>query len=379
MEAIGRLASGVAHDFNNLLTVITGFAQLALLDENPARAGLEQILSAAERAAGLTRQLLAFSRQQALVTKVFDVNALVRGMEKMLGRLIGEDVRVLTHLDPEPVTVKADPGQIEQVILNLAINSRDAMPDGGQLIITTARLQLSEMVAAAVGLEAATYHTLSVSDSGSGIPADILPLIFEPFYTTKPEGRGTGLGLSTSYGIVKQSGGALAVTSEPGLGTTMTIYLPAASSAMLPERAQNEIVETGSETVLLTEDDHAVLRLMEESLSARGFRVLTSDSAAQGLEILGKQPPGEVAILITDIVMPGMSGPLYAEKARQIQPGLKVLFASGYPRDVIQYHGLEEGTADFIQKPFAPGELVNKVRRLLDTGLKVRGVGSGSL
>jgi signal transduction histidine kinase len=377
MEAIGRLAGGVAHDFNNLLTVITGFAQLALLEDNPARAGLEQILLAADRAAGLTRQLLAFSRQQTLQTKVFDLNTLIGGMEKMLGRLIGEDVRVTTRFDPETLSVEADPGQIEQVILNLAVNSRDAMPQGGRLTISTSRRDLHGTAAELAGLAAGSYCVVSVSDTGSGITSDALPHIFEPFYTTKGEGKGTGLGLSTSYGIARQTGGALTAYSEPGSGTTMTLFLPA--SAASPESAplpMDNVRMTGSETVLITEDDPNVLRLIAESLASCGFLVLATQNATRGLDMLRDPQTPAVAVLVTDIVMPGLPGPLYWEKAQQIRPGLKVLFMSGYTEDVIQHHGFAEGTADFIQKPFSPGDLVRKIRRLLDGDRKTRGAGS---
>ena len=252
MEAIGRLAGGVAHDFNNLLTVITGFAQLALLDDNPARVGLEQIMLAAERASGLTRQLLAFSRQQALEPRVFDVNGLVRDMEKMLRRLIGEDIEVITQISKEPLTVKADPGQIEQVVLNLAVNSRDAMPKGGRLILSTAARRMEGPAAVVNGLTDNDYCVISVTDSGSGISERALPHIFEPFFTTKPEGQGTGLGLSTVYGIVKQSGGSIQAHSERDVGTTMTVYLPAAGAASdIVSPLDAGSVGTGRETILV--------------------------------------------------------------------------------------------------------------------------------
>ena len=368
MEAIGRLAGGVAHDFNNLLTVIAGFAQLALLDENPARAGLEQILLAAERASGLTRQLLAFSRQQELEPRVFDLNQLVRDMERMLTRLIGEDIKVSTRIAEEPLTVKADPGQIEQVLLNLAVNSRDAMPRGGRLTLSTSARRLAGPAAVLHGLPEGEYRAISVSDTGTGIPPEVLPHIFEPFYTTKPEGKGTGLGLSTVYGIVKQSGGAIHAYSEKGQGTTMTVLLPAAGSEAeivdppLPGRA----ALGGTETVLVAEDDASVLYLVAESLTASGFRVLQAANGEDALELLHAQGPAGVDALITDVVMPGISGPILAARASELLPRLRILFMSGYTEEVIQHHGISRANVAFLQKPFAPSELVRKVRGLLD-------------
>jgi two-component system cell cycle sensor histidine kinase/response regulator CckA len=368
MEAIGRLAGGVAHDFNNLLTVITGFAQLALLDENPAREGLEQILQAAERAAGLTRQLLAFSRQQALEARIFDLNQLVRDMETMLRRLIGEDIQIITRISEHSLPVKADPGQMERVVLNLAVNARDAMPEGGKLILSTSSRRLDGATAMLHGLEDNEYCVISVSDNGMGIPAHVLPHIFEPFFTTKPEGSGTGLGLSTVYGIVQQSGGAIHAYSEAGTGTTMTVFLPSSDKTSEAVKASRSIaLATGDETILVAEDDPAVLNLVSESLAARGFKVLQASSGDRALEILRETAPGSVDLLITDVVMPGMPGPVLASRASEILPNLRILFMSGYTEDVIQHHGLSSGLATFLQKPFAPSELVRKVRQLLDT------------
>ncbi|HVW83858.1 MAG TPA: ATP-binding protein, partial [Bryobacteraceae bacterium] len=355
-------------DFNNLLTVITGFAQLALLEDNPARAGLEQILQAAERATGLTRQLLAFSRQQALEPRVFDLNRLVRDMEKMLRRLIGEDIEVITRISEEPLGVRADPGQIEQVILNLAVNSRDAMPRGGRLILGTGRRRLEGAPATIHGLADDDYCVVSVSDNGMGIPPDVLPHIFEPFYTTKPEGKGTGLGLSTVYGILQQSGGAIHAYSEKDVGTTMTVFLPAANAASESVIASQDIaLGTGTETILVAEDDPDVRHLVLESLAARGFFVMEASGGEEALEILHAQGPDGVDLLITDVVMPGLPGPVLAARAAELFPRLKILFMSGYTEDVIQHHGISQGSAAFLQKPFAPSDLVRKVRFLLDT------------
>ena len=366
MEAIGRLAGGVAHDFNNLLTVITGFAELALLEDNPARAGIEQILHAAERAAGLTRQLLAFSRQQAMEPRIFDLNDLVRDMEKMLRRLIGEDIQVGVRLADAPMMVRADPGQIEQVVLNLAINSRDAMPLGGRLIISTASRRLEGSHAKAYGVPDGQYCAISISDNGVGIPPEVLPHIFEPFYTTKPADKGTGLGLSTVYGIVQQSGGAIQPYSEKDLGTTMTVFLPAAGAAEENAPESRELGRmSGTETVLVAEDDPNVLNLISESLAAHGFEVVVAQNGDAALEkIQNREHP--IQILITDVVMPGISGRSLALRAAESIPDLKVLFMSGYTEEVIQHHGISSSNVAFIQKPFAPGDLVRKVRQLLD-------------
>jgi PAS domain S-box-containing protein len=367
MEALGRLAGGVAHDFNNLLTVITGFAQLALLDDNPARVGLEQIMLAAERASGLTRQLLAFSRQQALEPRVFDVNGLVRDMEKMLRRLIGEDIEVITQISKEPLTVKADPGQIEQVVLNLAVNSRDAMPKGGRLILSTAARRMEGPAAVVNGLTDNDYCVISVTDSGSGISERALPHIFEPFFTTKPEGQGTGLGLSTVYGIVKQSGGSIQAHSERDVGTTMTVYLPAAGAASdIVSPLDAGSVGTGRDTILVAEDDPTVLNLVAHCLKARGFHVLSAPNGETALDMLHAQGPAGVDLLITDVVMPEIAGPVLATRASELIPRLKILFMSGYTEEVIRHHGISRRNATFLQKPFAPSELIRKVRQLLD-------------
>jgi signal transduction histidine kinase len=368
MEAIGRLAGGVAHDFTNLLTVISGFAELALIEENPARAALEEILLAAERASALTRQLLTFSRQQELELSVFDINQLVRNMDKMLRRLIGEDIEVATRIAEEPLTVKADPGQIEQVVLNLAINSRDAMPTGGSLTLSTFTRRLDGPAATMHGLAPGQYCAVSVSDDGSGIHADALPHIFEPFFTTKSVGTGTGLGLATAYGIVHQSGGAIQVQSEEGAGTTMTVLLPAigCEAEALPPAADDSTAR-GTEKLLVAEDDDTVLRLVSRSLTASGFRVIEANSGEKALELLHAQGPAGVDALITDVVMPGMSGPVLVARAAELLPKLKILFMSGYTEEVIRHHGISRENVAFLQKPFAPSELVRKVRHLLDT------------
>jgi CheY-like chemotaxis protein len=367
MEAIGRLASGVAHDFNNLLTIITGFAQLALLEPNPAQSGLEQILRAAERAAALTRQLLVFSRQQSLEIKVFDLNALVRDLEKMIQRVIGEDVetRTLFH-DPETL-VNTDPNQIEQVILNLVVNSRDAMPHGGTLTIEIQYYEVDASSSPAFGCPPGLYAQLSVSDTGTGMDKATLAKIFEPFFTTKDAGRGTGLGLSTVYGIVNQCGGAIRTYSEPGHGTTMRILLPAvAEKTPAKTPATRQEVERGTETVLLVEDDETVLALCSTVLQTLGYNVLEADGAQAAIDIC-RSHRGHIDLLLSDVVMPDSNGPALAVEVRDLRQGIRTLFMSGYTEETMNRHGFE-ATAGFIQKPFSASALAKKVRQVLDAG-----------
>ena len=368
MEAIGRLASGVAHDFNNLLTIITGFAQLALLEPNPAQSGLEQILRAAERAAVLTRQLLVFSRQQALDVRVFDLNVLIHDLEKMIRRVIGEDVEIRTIFHDQEALVKVDPNQIEQVVLNLVVNSRDAMPHGGTLTIETQHLNLDAQVAGVFGCLPGSYFQMSVSDSGMGIDKATLAKIFEPFFTTKSEGRGTGLGLSTVYGIVSQSGGAIRAYSEPDVGTTMRILLPAATEKA---PAGNPILEQGaqrgSETVLLVEDDETVLGLCSMVLQTHGYTVLEAESAGAAIDI-SRSYRGPIHLLLSDVVMPSSNGPALSLEVRDARPDIRTLFMSGYTEETMNQHGFTSQGAGFIQKPFSASALARKVRQVLDAG-----------
>jgi two-component system cell cycle sensor histidine kinase/response regulator CckA len=368
MEAIGRLASGVAHDFNNLLTIITGFAQLALLEPNPAQSGLEQILRAAERAASLTRQLLVFSRQQSLEIKVFDLNLLIRDLEKMIRRVIGEDVEIRTVFHEAEAVVKVDPNQIEQVILNLVVNSRDAMPRGGILTIETEYCDLDVQSAGIFGCQPGLYLQMSVSDTGMGIDKPTLAKIFEPFFTTKAEGRGTGLGLSTVYGIVSQSGGAIRTYSEPGHGTTMRILLPAAKEKA---PASTAVVESGgnrgSETVLIVEDDDTVLALCATVLQAHGYNVLEAESASVAIDI-SRGYRDHIDLLLSDVVMPGSNGPSLALEIRDARSDIRTLFMSGYTEETMNQHGVQNPSAGFIQKPFSASALAKKVRQVLDAG-----------
>jgi two-component system cell cycle sensor histidine kinase/response regulator CckA len=370
LEAVGQLAGGVAHDFNNLLTVITGYSDLLLkrIDEGDSnRTRVEEIKQAAARASSLTRQLLAFSRKQVLQPKIFDLNTLVADMGKMLRRLIGEDIELTTALTGNAVRINADPGQMEQVLMNLVVNARDAMPDGGKITIETAHIQVDQIYADNhLAVQSGSYVMLAVSDTGSGIDPETRKHIFEPFYTTKEQGKGTGLGLSTVYGIVKQSGGNIWVYSELGQGTTFKVYMPqVADEVSLPgNRVEPATTLTGTETILLVEDEPQIRRLAYEFLSESGYNVLASSDGRAALQILQERVV-DVHLIVTDVIMPQMSGRELAERAREISPETKVLFMSGYTNDAIVRHGVLDPGTWFIQKPFAPDALARKVREVL--------------
>jgi len=370
MEAIGRLAAGIAHDFNNLLTVIGGNCQLLLLDlapDDPARINLEEIRSAAETAAGLTQQLLAFSRKQFMEMKVIDLNSSIRKLDKMLARIIGEDIELLTFLEEKLGRVKADPAQIDQAIINIVINARDAMPNGGKLTIETANVELDEEYAAKhVSVKPGSYVMLAISDTGVGMSPKVKERVFEPFFTTKEKGKGTGLGLSTAYGIVKQSGGNIWIYSEPGKGTTVKIYLPRVEQP-LDEPKENAATErsSGNETILVIEDERALLKLVVELLSKQGYRVLGTADGAEALR-LGKEHNEPIHLILTDVVMPKIDGPILAAQLKTIHPEAKVLYMSGYTDNAVLRHGVLEEGMDFIQKPFTREKLARKVRELLD-------------
>src|SRR5436309_3501016 len=373
MEAVGRLAGGIAHDFNNILPAITGHADLLLEDlghHDPRRADVDEIRRSAERAAGLTRQLLAFSRQQVLQPKVVDLNALVLDMDKLLRRLIGEDVELATVLDPTLGRVTADPGQLEQVIVNLAVNARDAMPQGGKLTLETRNIDLDSSYTLEHSLvKPGPYVQLTVSDSGIGMDEETQAHAFEPFFTTKPRGQGTGLGLAMVYGTVKQSGGFIWVYSEPGRGATFKIYLPRVDapveSAAPP--APVERPPRGSETVLLAEDEPAVRAIARQALERQGYTVLAAPSGADALA-LAAQHGATIHLLLTDVVMPGMSGRDLADRLTAQRPGIRVLYISGYTDNAIVRHGMLEPGLAYLQKPFRPDALVRKVREVLDAG-----------
>ncbi len=374
MEAIGRLAGGVAHDFNNLLTVMMGYCELLaehLQSDRAAKSDLQEIRRAAETAASLTRQLLAFSRKQILAPRVLDLNAVVINLHKMLSRLLEENIKITFHLASQSVLVKADPGQLEQVVMNLAINARDAMPRGGILTIETAAVRLDASSSDShAGAAPGAYVVLSISDTGTGMTQEVKSHLFEPFFTTKPRGQGTGLGLATVYGIVKQSGGDVAVCSEVGKGTTFKIYLPAvmnAAAVMEPDAPPQEIL-TGTETVLLVEDEQHLRGLAERILRGYGYTVLLASSAKDGL-LVSAQHQGNIDLLLTDVVMPGGSGRELAEQLAAVRPNVKIIYMSGYTEDAIVHHGVLMPGTVLLPKPFTPEVLARKIRQALDDRL----------
>jgi len=372
METVGRLAGGIAHDFNNILTVIKGYSQLLLnelSEDHPLRDNVEEIRKSTERAENLTRQLLAFSRRQVMEMKVIDLNDLLRNLEKMLCRVIGEDIELTTLLAEDLGRVKFDPGQIEQVILNLAVNARDAMPSGGKLTLETANVELDEAYACShISVVPGQYVLLSVSDTGGGMPPEVKDRIFEPFFTTKGKGKGTGLGLSTVYGIVKQSGGNIWVYSEPGKGTTFKIYLPRVEEEVdaLPRRDEPSDLPKGNETILLVEDDSSVRDLAVRFLRGQGYTILEATNGNEAIRIARKSKKEKVHLLLTDMVMPQMGGKELVERFRSIHPEIKVLFISGYTDTAITHHGLSEPNTALLQKPFSLTSLAKKVREVLD-------------
>jgi signal transduction histidine kinase len=368
-EAIGRLAGGIAHDFNNLLTLIGGRVerlQRGLAPDDPLRKSVDEVASAADRAAGLTLQLLAFSRRQVLAPKVVSLNAIVDGVHEMLTRLLGEHVSFELALAPDVSAVRADPGRIEQALLNLAINARDAMPDGGVLSVATANVTVDEAYARQhVGAAPGTYVRLTVSDTGTGMDPETRERVFEPFFTTKEVGKGTGLGLSTVYGIVKQSGGHIWVYSEAGLGTTFKIYLPAVDAPIDVAPVRQPLpLPAGSETILLVEDEDGVRELIDELLTARGYHVLAASRGVEALQI-AEFVEEDIHLLVTDVVMPQMSGREVVTRLAPGRPNMRVLYLSGYTDDLILQHGALEPGAAFLQKPFGAADLARKVREVL--------------
>jgi hypothetical protein len=371
MEAVGQLAGGVAHDFNNILTAIVGYTDLlaAELGANEQQhEDLEEIRKAARRAAALTRQLLAFSRKQVLEPRIIDVNGVVMNLDKMLRSLISENIELKTDLAQNLAAARADPNQIEQVIMNLAINARDAMPDGGTVTIETRNATLDDAYAAQhVSVIPGEYVMLAVSDTGCGMDEKTQSRIFEPFFTTKPAGRGTGLGLSTVYGIVKQTGGNIWLYSEPGKGTTFKIYLPAI--AALPEDigkvAPAEVLARGGGTVLIVEDDDQLRRLTHRALASQGYTVLEADRGSAALDI-ARRHKGHIDLLLTDVIMPDTNGRKLAETIRAARPGLRVLYMSGYPDGAISSHGMLEPGVAYLAKPFTTAAVTRRVREVLE-------------
>jgi two-component system cell cycle sensor histidine kinase/response regulator CckA len=365
MEAVGRLAGGVAHDFNNLLTVISGYAEI--LREDPSRSEpLDEIAHAAEQASSLTGQLLAFSRRQVLNLKAIDINEIVRGMEPMLERIIGDDVRVAVRLADSVAPVDADRAQIERVVLNLAANARDAMPGGGRLTIETADVELDERYAATHGEVSPGPHVLlAISDSGVGMSEDVRKHLFEPFFTTKAVG-GTGLGLAPVFGVVKQSGGSIYVYSEENRGTTFKIYLPASRRPVTePAREEAPVTRRGAETIVVVEDDPRVRDLVRLMLETCGYEILSAPDAETAARLCGEHPGG-VDLLLTDVVMPDVGGRVLAERLTALFPSLRVLFMSGYSDEAVFRHGIIRPDTAFIEKPFSQAALASKVREVLD-------------
>jgi PAS domain S-box-containing protein len=373
MDAIGKLAGGVAHDFNNLLMVISAYAELmldSLSVEHPLRRNVHEIMTASRRAADLTRQLLAFGRKQMQSLQVLDLNWIVQDINKMLPRLIGEDVQLEFIPGKDLGKLRADPSQIEQILMNLAVNARDAMPHGGKLTIETASVRLDEAYVQRHSIvPAGDYVLLAVTDSGQGIAPEHLPHIFEPFYSTKEEGKGTGLGLATVYGIVKQNGGFIWVYSEPEIGTTFKVYLPRVHQDNSPERPSPTIAEEsrpGCETLLLVEDEAAVRRSEREFFAKNGYTVLEASNGEEAL-LVARDYPGPIDLMVTDVVMPHMGGAKLAEQLAAERPRMKVLFVSGYAESTVLRHGKIDVTTRFLQKPFSLKALARKIREVLET------------
>jgi two-component system cell cycle sensor histidine kinase/response regulator CckA len=373
MEAIGTLAGGVAHDFNNILTTIIGYADLMLISadtDKPFTEDIKEIKIAGERAAVLTRQLLAFSRKQIVQPKILDLNKLLTDIEKMLVRLIGEDIEILIIPESGLWKVEIDPGQMEQVIMNLVVNAKDAMPLGGKITIETVNMDLNENYFAEHGIveeQIGSYVLLTVSDTGIGMDKEVQKHIFDPFYTTKGKGKGTGLGLSTIYGIVKQNNGFIWVYSEPGQGSTFKVYLPKVEKDVKAEEEEQPPVEnlSGSETVLIVEDDNSLRKLAQKSLQSHGYRVLVAENGEDALRI-NKEYDGTIDLMVTDVVMPKMGGRETAKRLQQLHPQMKVIYMSGYTDDSIVHHGVLAPGLNFLEKPFSPEGLARKMREVLD-------------
>lgn len=376
MEAIGRLAGGVAHDFNNLLTLITGYAKFALdelKEDTPVYDNVKEILEAGQLATSLTRHLLAFSRKQVIQPKILNLNDILKGTEKILRRLIGEDINLTSIFASELWNIYMDPGQMEQVLMNLAVNARDAMPSGGKLTVETNNIFLGENYFLNHGVEnkLGQYVMLTVTDNGVGMDEETCFHIFEPFYTTKNRDKGTGLGLSTVYGIVKQNKGFVWVYSEPGKGTSFKVYLPASEEDVRHIDKQEKIPKdmlNGNETILLVEDDEKLLRLAQKNLKSYEYNVLSTSNSDEAMKI-SDEYEGTIHFLLTDVIMPGMSGKELAIKIETQRPEIKILYMSGYAENVISHHGILDKNINFIQKPFSPGDLVRKIRKVLDQGV----------
>ena len=372
MEAVGRLSGGVAHDFNNLLGVIIGYAEFLQENmdaENNLRSSVDEILKAGKRAASLTRQLLAFSRQQVLDPKVLDLNGVVSDMEKLLRRLIGEDIELTTHLVPELAHLKADQGQLEQVLMNLVVNARDAMPQGGKLVIETQNMVMDQAFVRRYPypVQPGPYVLLTVTDGGIGMDAETKARAFEPFFTTKEKGKGTGLGLSTVYGVVKQSGGYIDIYSAPGAGTTFKIYLPRVDEAIKSEKPAGSKADSfsGSETILIAEDEESLRRLTRNTLELCGYKVIEAKDGVEALEV-SERHSGTIDLLLTDIVMPEMGGRALAQELARRRPEIRLAYMSGYTGQAVGSQGPVDPGSVFLLKPFTRELLTRKIREALD-------------
>ncbi len=368
MEAVGQLAGGVAHDFNNLLTVINGFTDMAIKElrdrEEAVRRYLAEIGHAGQRAAELTQHLLAFSRQQVLQPEVVDVNSIVDEYAAMLHRVLGEEIELVTQLEPRLYSVEVDPGQLGQVLMNLTVNARDAMPRGGVLTIATENLRLKKTMSTAHGsLPRGSYVLLTISDNGEGMDTETRAHVFEPFFTTREPGHGTGLGLATVAGIVEQSGGAVSFDTEPGEGTTFRVYLPRSVAARVEKNVKLEREQTGAGTILVVEDDQAVRRLVEKILLEAGYRVLIAARPSEAISLSNWEP--SIDLLVTDVVMPEMNGHELAQRLLIQRPGLSVLYISGYAPEVVRGKGVLAEQESFLQKPFTAAALTQAVRKLI--------------
>jgi signal transduction histidine kinase/response regulator RpfG family c-di-GMP phosphodiesterase len=372
LESIGRLAGGIAHDFNNLLTAMTGYVDLALATlppENDVYSDLSEIQKAVRRASTLTQQLLAFARKQIIEPHIINLNSLIDDMNRLLRRLLTEDIELVTRLDPELGQIKVDPGQFEQVIVNMAVNAADAMPSGGRFVIETKNILIDESyVHEHIQVAPGQYVLLTISDTGVGMDAKVKQLIFEPFFTTKEAGRGTGLGLSTCYGIVKQNGGYIWVYSEIGHGTTFKIYLPRVDAPVedFARPSITQAIPQGTETILLVEDEAAVRQIAARTLRAQGYTVIEAANGTEALQITHTHP-GAINLILTDVVMPSMGGGALVEQLKALYPAIKMLFTSGYTDATIVHHGQLKPGVQFIQKPFSPAALARKVRDVLDS------------
>lgn len=372
LEAVGRLAAGVAHDFNNILTAITGHSELlmrAMGTDDARRKHGEQIEKAAYMAAALTRQLLTFSRKQVIEPRTLNLNEIILNIQKMLSRLVGENIELHTKADPNTGAIKADPNQIEQVIMNLAVNARDAMPGCGKLSISTGNILLDEIQAKKFPeLQPGNYVTLAITDTGTGMTDEVKAHLFEPFFTTKAPGKGTGLGLATCFGIVKQNDGHIDVESEPGKGTTFTIYLPQVSGITEPQPTRGNVTDAagGSETLLIVEDEPSVLELAVFTLREKGYTVFQAANGEEGLRTT-REHHGKIDLVLTDVVMPRMGGKEMADAIHLDYPQTRVLFTSGYTEDAISHHGVLRPGIEFLQKPYMTVTLARKVREVLDT------------